>query len=103
MNDKKDYRAQFERMGPKLVRAQLEGYRGKLHLVAVNWLAEKDRADTAAEDASRREQIAVARDAAASARLSAEAARTSNKIAIAAFIAAVMAIIISIISIFITH
>jgi len=127
--DKASLRARFEKMGVNQVRAQLLEWTGQLRLEAGQWLAEKDHESARLAEASRAEQLeiarsaedvaleanklaaeansvareanSIAREAAASAALSARAARINNTIATLALVAATIAMAISVISIFV--
>ncbi len=99
MSDEDVWRSQFEQIGVNQVRGGFGSYPAGCSRFAIKWLAEQDAAAELAEEASKREQISLAREAADSARLSADAARTSNKIAMAALAVAIIAVMISVISI----
>lgn len=95
MNDT-DWRAGFENDGTEVVRLRLSrvdgdgGYQdGAQRGAAIKWLAQK-------EEASRAEQIEIARSAKDAAREGARSARTANRIALAAVFVAVIALLVSI-------
>ena len=117
-------RARLESLGPAQVRLLLSngGWPAQLHIQAVEWLAEKDREDQLRQEASKSEEMDIARSArdaareanalareansiaiaaSASAERSAVAAINNNRIATRALIAAGIAIIISIVAIFV--
>ena len=90
MNDT-DWRAGFEKEGTEVVRLRLSrgdgdgGYQdGAQRGAAIKWLAQKD-------DASKAEQIEIARSAR-------DASKTANRFAAAALIVALIALLVSIIS-----
>lgn len=116
--------AEFERIGDVAVQMNLDNQRYN-HLVsgiAIKWLAERVRERHLRDEASRSEELniarsakdaafaannlaaeanTIARDASASAARSADAARTNNTIAALALTAAIVAMAISIIGMFI--
>ncbi len=89
MDDETVWRSQFEGLGVNQVRAKFTSLTGDLQHSASRWLAEKDVAALAAEEAYKREQMFLAQDARTS-------ARTSNVIAIIALGVSVVAVVISI-------
>ena len=111
-DQEREWIAQLEGMGVTLVRSELE--RGKIsphrvHLTAT-WLSAKDKEAEAGREASKSEQIELARRAseaadraATAAELQAIEARRANKRATVALVIAIISIIGTAVSIWLTH
>jgi hypothetical protein len=111
-DQEREWIAQLEGMGVTLVRSELE--RGKIsphrvHLTAT-WLSAKDKEAEAGREASKSEQIELARRAseaadraATAAELQAIEARRANKRATIALVIAIISIIGTAVSIWLTH
>ena len=109
-NDLAAWRARFEQIGVNQVRSQLPLWSGKIHLAAIEWLAEKDQESLRLSESSQAEQTEIARSAkdaawaaARAAERAATAAEKANTRATIALIIAVASIIASIIGVIVVH